>query len=106
VFDAIALPEVLNNMHSVGLKQFRDPANSDESCHTSVVEAPLRMVRMVGEPYLFRDGFDIDLETDPIPSHPICAALGLQSGRQPVPWAVFFRATTEMHAGRVMGGRP
>jgi hypothetical protein len=102
VFDVLNLPAALTTTYSLGLRQFRDPTNIEASSFTAIVEAPLRMERLIEEPQFFRDGFDLDLEGEPVPSHPICAALGLQPGRQPVRGAIYFRAHLEMEAGRVI----
>jgi hypothetical protein len=102
VFDSFSLPEALATSRSLGLKQFRDAASPRESCYTAIVEAPLRMKQLVDQPHFFRDAFDLDLESEPVPSHPICRELGLEPGRHRVPAAIYFRAHMEMDAAQVV----
>jgi hypothetical protein len=102
VFDGVSLPDALGSSRTLGLKQFRDATRPQESCYTAIVEAPLRMKQLVDQPHFFRDAFELELEAEPVPSHPICNELGLQRGRQRVPAAIYFRAHMEMDAAQVV----
>ena len=99
-FDFPAWLSTLSTVPSVGLKQFRDATEPGKACYQAVIEAPLRVQRLMQKPRFFHDAFTLRLED--VASHPVADVLGLSTGEQSVALAVYFGATMRMDVGQVV----